>query len=155
LAIGRAIHRVRDGLRDEEVGELRRLYRTRQAALSKDDRKRTGSRGESAAESMLRAKGYRIVARNYRAAGGEMDLIVQDRKTLVFVEVKTGRSEEFGPPEIWVTPAKRKQLAKVARAYLSAQPIEDVDIRFDVVAIELGGKNPVIRHVENAFWVEG
>lgn len=155
LAIGRAIRRTKGGLQDEELAELRRLYRARQRVLKKDDRKQTGNQGESVAESMLREKGYRIVERNYRTAGGEIDLIVQDRRTLVFVEVKTGRNEEFGSPETWVTPVKRKQIAKVARGYLAAQPVRDVDIRFDVVAIERRGTNQHIRHIENAFWVEG
>ena len=94
--------------------------------------------------------------------------VKQELRSLLIdaLEEHTGRSEnfteeeqvavleEFGPPETWVTPAKRMQIAKVARAYLSKQPTRDIDIRFDVLAVDLTGEHPNIRHVENAFWVE-
>ncbi len=117
------------------------------------NRRRVGARGEDLAAEYLRGKGYSIVERNYRAAGGEVDIIARKGDSLVFVEVKTDRSGEFGPPELWVTPAKRRQIAKVASAYLAKNPASGLEIRFDVIGISLGGATATVNHIEDAFWL--
>ncbi|MBN2104966.1 YraN family protein [bacterium] len=100
----------------------------------------------------LQRNGYRVLARNYRAIRGEIDIIVQDGSTLVFVEVKTGTTDKYGDPETWVNHKKQAQIAKVAQAYLSKHGLEDMDCRFDVIAIKKKDHHE-IRHFKDAFWL--
>jgi ribonuclease HII len=151
LAMGRAIARVKDDLEAAELHALRSIYQKRQVEMTSGRRKRVGGEGEALAARFLEEKGYRILERNWRDASGELDLIAQHGETLIFVEVKTGKAGAFGPPEMWVTEAKQRQVVKVVKAYLAAQQIEEADIRFDVVGIEIVGKARRIEHIENAF----
>lgn len=112
---------------------------------------RTGRRGENAAAAMLARKGYRILRRNYRAGGGEIDLIVSRDHVLAFVEVKTAAAKSFGPPEVRVTREKQRQIARTACAYLQRHPAPDLAPRFDVVAVHFRDGSPRIRHLESAF----
>ena len=79
-----------------------------------------GRRGERAAEKYLRRNGYRIVKRNFRAAGAEIDLVAMDGDVLVFVEVKTRRSRDAGAPEEAVDERKQKQIRRAAEIFVSA-----------------------------------
>jgi len=115
--------------------------------------KKIGQAGEEAAAAFLQSKGYEIIARNFRAERGEIDIICKIEKVIVFVEVKTARTGQFGAPETWVTIAKQKQIGKVAAAFLQQIDIDDFDCRFDVVAIDHTAKTNKIRHLENAFWL--
>ena len=74
-------------------------------------------------------------------------------KRIAFVEVKTRRSSKFGPPQAAVTPAKQKQISKIALDYLQTHNLLDVPCQFDVVAIILSWKFELIelQHIENAF----
>ena len=117
-------------------------------------RKRVGNWGELEAERYLKEKGYCILEKNYRAEGGEIDLIAKDKKSLVFVEVKTSTSDTFGEPEEWVDRRKQVQIGKVAMGYLMAKHIENMDCRFDVVGVIKNASKTEIRHVEDAFWLE-
>lgn len=99
--------------------------------------------------------GYRIVETNCRLPGGELDIIAKDGGTLVFVEVKTAATEEFGRPEEWVDARKQKKLERLAMTYLARQGSMDVPCRFDVVAVYLTGKIPRVRVIRNAFELEG
>ncbi|MCS5636518.1 MAG: YraN family protein [Myxococcota bacterium] len=115
-----------------------------------------GAEGENRAARYFEAQGYRIVARNVRAAGVEVDLIVRRRRTLVFVEVKTRRSRRFGPPELAVTAAKRARLVVAATAWLRENGRGFANARFDVIAwqVEDGGAGKAewrLRHIEDAF----
>jgi len=110
-----------------------------------------GSKGEDIAAGFLKDKGYIIIERNYKTPIGEVDIIARDRDTIVFVEVKTALSDRFGEPEYWVTPAKQKQIVKVANAYLYSKGITDVDCRFDVMTLRKDGDQYQINHYENAF----
>src|SRR5277367_6039730 len=76
-----------------------------------------GRRGERAAEKYLRRNGFRIVARNYRAAGAEIDIVAMDGDVLVFVEVKTRRSPDASAPEEAVDEHKQKQLRRAAEIF--------------------------------------
>ena len=109
--------------------------------------------GERFAERHLKEKGYQIVERNYRSRFGEIDLIAKQGKRIVFVEVKTRRTLKFGVPQAAVTPAKQKQISKLALSYLQTHGLLDVPCRFDVVAIFLSSKSTPARltHIENAF----
>ena len=115
-------------------------------------KKQFGNRGEDIAADFLESKGYEIIERNYHYGHGELDIIAKDGKILVFVEVKTRKNLEFGPPELAITKNKQRQVRKVAEAYLIEKNIIDTDVRIDVVAILLQ-KNlpPKITHIENAF----
>lgn len=116
------------------------------------NKKETGDRGEKLAADLLIKKNYKIVEQNYRFGHGEIDIIAKDKDVLVFVEVKTRKNLEFGPPEFAVTKNKQRQIRKIAEAYLYEKKISDLDCRIDVVAILLK-KNlpPEINHIENAF----
>lgn len=82
---------------------------------------------------------------------GEIDIIAYDRKTLVFVEVKTRRSREFGLPEESVTPAKQRQIRKIAQGFLAKNRLTNTECRFDVISLELDGEGYSVRHIKNAF----
>ncbi|HID96241.1 MAG TPA: YraN family protein [Candidatus Latescibacteria bacterium] len=119
------------------------------------NRKAVGSKGEGLAAEFLKRKGFRILERNYRTRAGEIDIIARKGDTLVFVEVKTDRSGQFGPPETWVTPAKQRQIAKMATWYINSKRIMGVDLRFDVIGISFKEGGREINHIEDAFWVPG
>ncbi len=112
-----------------------------------------GDRGERAAARFLRRLGYKIIQRNYSSAWGEIDLIALDGTTLVFVEVKTRRSDAIGQPEEAVTIDKQKILTRMALSYLKKYKLLEARTRFDVVAIVWpdGVREPQIRHLCNAF----
>jgi putative endonuclease len=111
-----------------------------------------GQQGETLACQYLARQGYRLIARNYRTKLGEIDIIAEERGTLVFVEVKTRRGHQCGHPFEAVTPAKCRQISKVALAYLAETGREGHSARFDVVAISfIGEAEPVIELVKNAF----
>ncbi len=112
-----------------------------------------GRRGELAARVYLVLKGYRVRHRNWRSSEGELDLVVERRGELVFVEVKSRRSGAFGGAVAAVDGDKQRRLALTAAAYLSRFGLWDRPCRFDVVAIE-GGRGLVrwrIRHLRDAF----
>lgn len=111
-----------------------------------------GTAGEEAAVRYLKKKKYRVVVHNFRFHRGEIDLIAYDRKTLVFFEVKTRRSLSFGLPEESVTPAKQRQIRKIAEAYLLTHNLRDVPCRFDILSVSFDERIGLdIRHFENAF----
>jgi putative endonuclease len=111
-----------------------------------------GPSGEKAAARHLKQIGYRIVARNYSCPAGELDLVAVDGDAIVFVEVKTRRSNEAADPEVNVTPAKRRQLTRAAKYYLMAKSAQDRPARFDVVAVVLPEKGRAsIEHFVDAF----
>ena len=92
------------------------------------------------------------MARNNRTPFGEIDLIAQQDASLVFVEVKSRSSAEFGFPEEAVTPAKQQHILESAQTYLQEHPEFDGDWRVDVIAISrTQDGEPEIHHFENAF----
>ena len=116
------------------------------------DRDQLGAQGEKLAARHLRRNGYRIVARNFRCPLGEIDLIALGRGELCFVEVKTRQSDAYESPEVNVTAAKRRRIRRIAQYYLDRKGIDDVNVRFDVVAIVTGAEGePKIDHYEGAF----
>ena len=114
---------------------------------------RTGRWGEEQAEKFLKKAGLKMVGRNVRVGYDEIDLIVRQGDTLIFVEVKTRASEDFGRPASAVNRAKRKKLSRAAIRFLKNHKLRPPYIRFDVV--EVVGKKPEIRHIPNAFQLEG
>lgn len=115
-----------------------------------DRRRRTGQRGEEIAVSYLIAKGYKIVRRNWRCQIGEIDIIVEDDDSLVFVEVRTRHGKHFGSPEESVTPAKQTRLIELAHTFLQETESLSRAWRIDVVAVRLGAGLAQVNHIENA-----
>jgi putative endonuclease len=110
-----------------------------------------GREGERLAELFLKQKGYKLVERNYRCRGGEVDLIVLDRRIIVFVEVKTRTDHEFGSPLEAVAPRKQRRMILAAQLFLHQKKLHERDARFDVVGISWPGAEPVVEHIQNAF----
>ncbi|MDW7760999.1 MAG: YraN family protein [Acidobacteriota bacterium] len=111
-----------------------------------------GRAGEDAAVRHLEQSGYQILTRGFRMFRGEIDIIARDGETLVFVEVKTRTSEDFGRPEDAVTRSKQAQIRKIAQGYLIRVNPGDVPCRFDVLAVERSPDGDwIFRHYQNAF----
>ena len=111
-----------------------------------------GDKGEKQAARYLKKKGYKIVTSNYKCQYGEIDLIARDADILIFIEVKTRTSCDFGGPAAAVDFRKQKQISKVAHHYLVTHHNDDVDARFDVISIlSPNGKKTEIEHIINAF----
>lgn len=118
-----------------------------------DKRASLGSFGEQIAANYLTRQGYRVEARNWRCVAGEIDLVMRDGRTLVFVEVRTRRSAPAGTAEESVGTSKRARLAALAYAYLEAHTLpEATSWRIDVVAIAIdrAGQVAHINHIPNA-----
>jgi len=109
--------------------------------------------GESLAVAHLKAREYKILAQNYRAIRGEIDIVAQDGDCIVFVEVKTRRSLKFGVPQAAVTKQKQRQISKIALTYLQSKNLWDAPCRFDVIGIHLSSKSELLwlEHIESAF----
>jgi putative endonuclease len=110
-----------------------------------------GKTGEDLACGELERRGYAILARRYRQASGEIDIIARDGRTMVFVEVKAREGRSFGEAAEAVTWHKRRQITRLAVDYLARQRITDCPCRFDVVAIHFASGEPVIDVFQNAF----
>jgi putative endonuclease len=116
------------------------------------DRNEVARRGEDAAEAFLTRIGMVVLERNWRCAGGEVDIIARDGRALVFVEVKTRRSQRAGTGEEAVSPAKQSRIVRLAQAYLRSTAEECDDLRFDVVAIRvIAPDRALLRHHRAAF----
>jgi putative endonuclease len=115
-------------------------------------RQKLGRAGEKAACNYLRQKGYRILARNYTCAAGELDLICRHDDCIVFVEVKTLSDSDAADPESRIGRTKQRQLTRVARYWLAAHGEPDLAYRFDAIGVTLpSGEAPHIRHIPEAF----
>lgn len=95
----------------------------------------TGRWGEDIAAEWYRRRGYEVVARNWACSSGEIDLIVRRGRTVVIGEVKSRRSDAFGPAAAAVGPVKQQRLRRLAAEWLHASGGRGVEVRFDVVAI--------------------
>jgi len=115
------------------------------------DRLSLGKMGEDLAVTRLKAMKYRILERNFRCPLGEMDIIAREKGSLVFVEVKTRTTKDFGGPAAAVNERKQRQLSRVALMYLDQKKVRDIPARFDVVAVDLSGPRPEIEVIQNAF----
>jgi putative endonuclease len=115
---------------------------------------KSGKWGEKLAVRFLKAQKWSILGERVRSGRhDELDIVAQVNDALVFVEVKTRRSEKFGRPFSAVNAEKRKRLSRAAVNYLKEKNIKPKYIRFDVVEVigEPGNKSPEVRHIENAF----
>ena len=116
-----------------------------------DKRQQFGKKSENLAVWYLKRIGYKIIEQNYRTPLGEIDIIAKEKKTIVFVEVKSRQSIRYGNPKCAVTPKKQRKISMVALQYLKSTRQTDVRARFDVVAITSNRDEPQIEVVKNAF----
>ena len=120
--------------------------------------KRTlGQRGEAAAARYLRRRRYKILARGDRFGPGELDIVALDDRTIVFVEVKTRKSDIQGHPSEAVDYFKQRKLTRLAETFLKRYGLQELPARFDVIAITWPANNrhPKIEHIKNAFEAVG
>jgi putative endonuclease len=111
-----------------------------------------GNRGEELATAFLERSGLKIIERNFRCKGGEIDIVARDGNTLVFIEVKSRKTLSYGVPQLAVTPFKQRQISKAALTWLGRNRQHDTPARFDVIAILLEGSyQHRIEHIKNAF----
>lgn len=110
-----------------------------------------GKIGEELAVAHLKKIKYKILEKNYKCPLGEVDLVARDKNTLVFIEVKTRKTKDFGGPAAAVDLRKQRQLSKVALHYLNQKKLNNIPARFDVVAIELIGPAPHVELIRDAF----
>lgn len=107
-------------------------------------KKQTGDTAEALAASHLAQHGLRVLERNWRVRGGEIDLICMDHATLVFVEVRLRRNSNFGGAAASITPSKQRRIILAARHYLAGK--RECDCRFDVVLLDA-------LHMEQLEWI--
>jgi len=114
-------------------------------------RQQIGAWGESVAANLISAAGYTLIAQNVRTPYGEIDLIAQQGQTMVFFEVKTRSTDDFGNPEEAVDARKVEHLIGAALYFIQQQPNFVGDWRIDLIAIRgrLGQKDPEIEWFEN------
>jgi putative endonuclease len=112
-----------------------------------------GRRGEDLAHRYLRSAGFTVIARNYRPNAGdaEVDIIARDNDILVFVEVKSRLSAEFGSPERAIDNEKQKRIVRAARSYTTRAGLNWNQVRFDTISIVFT-KPPSIVHQQDAFF---
>ena len=119
-------------------------------SAGKQSRVAVGKQGEQLAERYLKRQGYRILARNFRAARAEIDLVAMDDETLVFIEVKRRIGTSAGTPGEAVDARKQKQIRRAAGVFAGRYRAREHPMRFDVVAISGAGR-PHIEHLKDAF----
>lgn len=107
----------------------------------------TGDKGEIIAQNHLKKNKFRILETNFRSKMGEIDIIAQKKEQIVFIEVKTRKSAEFGRPSEAVNSHKQWKIRKVAEEYLLKNKLTDYPCRFDVIEV----LDDEINHIENAF----
>ena len=116
------------------------------------ERQALGNWGEDRACGYLRRQGMRILHRNYRTPVGELDIVARLKTLLVFVEVKTRRGTAFGTPQEAVGATKQRQIIRTAQWYMLQEKCENLQPRFDVVAILCqSDEKEHILHLPNAF----
>lgn len=115
-----------------------------------------GRWGEKVALKYLQEKAYKIIATNWRAERGDIDIIALDKTCMVFVEVKSGSTTQYGPPELRITQGKKRQLYKLASLFLEKMQnseIQTESYRFDAIIVDGYPNKFKIRHYENAFYL--
>ncbi|MEN8730042.1 MAG: YraN family protein [Desulfuromonadales bacterium] len=110
-----------------------------------------GRLGEDAAAKYLQRLGMTILQRNVHTPVGEIDLVARQRRTLIFVEVKTRRSSAFGSPAEAVGLRKQRQIIRAAKWFLSDKSGKTLQPRFDVVSVLINGSDVAIEHIPGAF----
>ncbi len=108
-----------------------------------------GNTGEKIAKEYLIEQDFKILERNYRTRFGEIDLIAAKNERIVFVEVKSRNSLNYGYPSEAVNQKKKNKIISTAKHYIMMNELRNMDFRFDVIEVYLKDEN--IHHIENAF----
>ena len=116
-----------------------------------DERPERGRAGEDAAQRVYEQRGYVVVARNWRCALGELDLVLLRRDLLVFCEVKTRSGPAFGGGYEAVSWSKRRRIRALAEVYIQQHGFAHADVRFDVASVWLSRGRPDVEMFEDAF----
>lgn len=109
-----------------------------------------GRLGEGKSSKYLQKKGYKIIDRNFRHGYGEIDIVAVKDNVLIFIEVKTRKSVNFGSPIESITKRKLSVLKRTIEYYKKLHPNTPEEMRFDVISVVLGGGQEKIEHLENA-----
>lgn len=124
--------------------------------LVDDPRHQLGRAGERLAELFLAERGLKTVVRRFATPVGELDLVVRDSDTVVFVEVKTRRDRSLADPEDAVRAGKQRRMTRAARWFIHHKRWDDKPCRFNVVAVVVPADGePEIEHFPNAFLPDG
>lgn len=107
-----------------------------------------GKNGETLAEAYLKLEGYKILEKNFNCLRGEIDIIAQDKSEIVFLEIKSRNSTEYGLPSEAVTEEKLKHIYKTAEYYLITKHLENKDVRIDVIEIYIEKNKCTINHLK-------
>jgi putative endonuclease len=111
-----------------------------------------GRYGEDLACRELKRRGYRIIERRARCRLGEIDIVAWDGPVLVFIEVKARRGDRFGSPFEAVDWRKQKKIIKLAQMYTARRRLHSVEVRFDIVGVELDSyRKPRVELIQGAF----
>lgn len=129
---------------------MRTTLKTSTAQRQSNASSRTGRDGEAAAARVLEAQGYRILSRNCRLSGAELDIVAYEGGCLVVIEVKTRRSRQFGSPLEAVDSRKQQRLIAAALEYMTTHKLE-LPLRFDVAAVIVEQRAFRVEIVRNAF----
>jgi len=113
-----------------------------------------GKNGEDEAVKYLEKQGYTIIERNFMCKQGEIDIIALNEKYLVFVEIKSRTSNEFGLPSESVTERKKKHMIKAIQYYLYKRNLENVNIRIDVIEVYVKDEKYTINHIKQIIWID-
>ena len=111
-----------------------------------------GKKGEELAVAHLIKKGYQILVRNYTYQKGEIDVIARMKNTVAIVEVKTRSTPDFGDPQDFLKPGQIKRLVETAHHFIEELGDDDVEVRFDIVAIIKNKAGTQVEHLEDAFY---
>lgn len=109
-----------------------------------------GKKGEEAAVRLLKSKHYRILEQNWTFRGYEIDIIAEDNEFIVFVEVKTRTSRQWGNPEDFIGKNRMRRMIRAANHYLIGKAV-DKPARFDIVSVVWNGKEFELEHLDDAF----
>jgi len=115
-----------------------------------------GKYGEDLACKYLENKGYKIKERNFRTFLGEIDIISEYKRDIIFVEVKTRRSDKFGYPEEAINYNKQRKIIKNALCYLAKYNLWENNYCFDVILVSISNHKEIkrIKHIRNAFYLD-
>lgn len=115
------------------------------------NKRELGKYGEDKAVEYLEKKGYEILARNFRSAQGEIDIIARDQQYIVFIEVKLRKSLAYGYPQAAVDYRKQAKIRQIAEYFLLKNDLKAEFIRFDVISIVIESGKGKLQHFINAF----
>ncbi|MCW9707009.1 YraN family protein [Fodinibius salsisoli] len=121
--------------------------------MSNKTTREIGDEGEDLAVAFLESNGYTILERNYHFEHAEVDIVAYDNAScIVFVEVKTRSSNQYGEPEEYIDEEKKQNVYKAAEAWVYERKMDGAPIRFDVISVlQASGEAPEIKHFEEAF----